>query len=157
MRIGWHSCQGGTSEIKTADLFVVTFPPSWPCICAALPSHKAFQRKETEIWLLLLISQFSRQIISGLCPLAPTLCPSRSLRPIIKCHSFHLFISSSLGWVEAIRNPLISGSWLCSLHGELWSYSGKQPWSGGEEGELVARPYFNLKYTTSRRGTAGNV
>jgi len=113
------------------------------CVCGHFPSimasahvlhclaTEAFERKKSEFNCYRSFHRFSRQIISGLCPLAPTLRPCRSPCPIIKCHSFDLFIRSRLGWVEAKRNPLISGSWLCSLHGEHWSSSGKQPSSSG--------------------------
>lgn len=88
---------------------VVTFPPS-RCICAVLLSHSGLLKEKSEFNCSRLFHRFSRQIISGLCPLAPTLCPSRPPWPIIICHSFDLFIRSTLGWVEAKRNPLISGS-----------------------------------------------
>lgn len=100
------------------------------CMCA-VPLCK---RKNTEFNCSRSFHRFSRQIISGLCPLAPSLCPSRSLWPIITCHSFDLFISSSLGRVEEKRNPLISGAWLYFLHGEIWGYSGKQQWERGDWG-----------------------
>lgn len=129
----WRSCWRSASEIQTADAV---------CACGHFPSMAARAhvqqslaaaaswRKNTKCNCSRSFCRFSRQIISGLRPLAPTLRPSRSLWPIITCHSFDLFISSSLGWVEAKRNPLISGSWLCSLHGELGSAGGKQQPSG---------------------------
>lgn len=133
----WHSCWRSAIEIQRADSV---------CACGHFPSMAArahvqqslaaaaLWRKNTKCNCSRSFCRFSRQIISGLRPLAPTLCPSRSLWPIITCHSFDLFISSSLGWVEAKRNPLISGSWLCSLHGELGSAGGKQQRSGGRGG-----------------------
>lgn len=99
------------SKQQTQCACVVTFPPSWPVhMCSTAEPRRPFQRKKTKCNCSRSFRRFSRQIISGLRPLAPTLCPSRSLWPIITCHSFDLFISSSLGWVEAKRNPLISGS-----------------------------------------------
>lgn len=128
----YHSSWG--SEIRTAD------------VCGHFPSIMArahvrhclatvaIQRKKLKRNYSCSFRRFSRQIISGLRPLAPILCPSHILWSIITCHSFDLFISSSLGWVEAKGNPLISGSWLCSLHGELWSSGRKQQCSKrGEE------------------------
>lgn len=127
------------------SIMALAYVPQW-----------AFVRKKTELNCSRSFHRFSRQIIWGLCPLAPTLCPSHSLWPIITCHSFDLFISSSLGWVEAKRNPLISGSWLGSLRGEFWGDGGKQQQCSAREGKQAGRPYFNPKHTTSWRETAGD-
>lgn len=108
----------------------------------------AFYRKKSEFNCSRSFHKFSRQIISGLCPLAPTLRPSRSLWSIIIRYSFELFIRSSLGWVEAKRNPLISGSWLYSLHGERRSCSGKQLSSGGR-GEAGREDFFKPEHTST--------
>lgn len=137
------------AEIQTAGLCacVVTFPPPWPvqhCLATA-----NFWRKTTKCNDSRSFHRFSRQIISGLHPLAPTLCPSRSFWPIITCHSFDLFISSSFGRVEAKRNPLISGSWLGSLHGDLWGSGGKQQRSV-RRGETSGKGLFQWGETAKK-------
>lgn len=135
-----HSWRGSAVEIKTADLCVVSFTlpiqPHFNNLAHVLYSQatKALQRKKAELNYSRSFHTFPRQIISGLCPLAPTLCPSCFLWPVITCHSFDLFISSTLGWIEANGNPLISGSWLYSLYAELWSRAGKRHWSRGNWG-----------------------
>ncbi len=153
LRKEWHPIAAKKELLKSKQQTRVCV-----CVCGHFPSimahayaqhHSAtaaFQRKKTKFNCSRSFHRFSRQIISGLCPLAPTLCPSCSLWPIITCHSFDLFISSSLGWVEAKRNPLISGSWLCSLRGELWSVGGKQ------QRKLAGRSYSNPPHTSHEEG-----
>lgn len=83
-------------------------------------------------------TDFSRQIMSGLCPLAPTLRPSRALWPIITSYSFDLFISLSLSWVAA------NGTLLLVVHDSILSMvsSGAMENSSGEQekGKRVEEP-----------------
>lgn len=103
--------------------------PSNLCTCAAPLSR--MQREKSKHNDSCSFRRFSRQIISGLRPLAPTLCSSLIPCSIITCHSFDLFISWSLGWAEVKRNPIISGSWLCSLCGELGWKTALEGWEKG--------------------------